>query len=312
MLWLALFSGFSPAASAQTVVFNSSPTAQPGDAFSLQGSFGAGAKVYLTAGTSTTPVAVPIMTQMAGQATGQVPANLAPNVYQVWVDDGGQRSPSVYLNQPRGQHFDSPEVGAGGRMRLFGRNLFLGGGAQVRFVGAGGGTAQVDASRSDAYTLSFTAPSSLQAGTTYQVLVSNGYGGETAAEQSVKAIDGGADYFNLGVGWASKITFYANVYNVQTDGRLDRKARGDGGTNDQPAIQAAMDRAAADGGGVVYLPAGTYKLAHGGGAGLLMRNRVVLRGAGKDQTIIKFGYGNVSPDRWGVIWNNTSWGGSPT
>jgi len=36
-----------------------------------------------------------------------------------------------------------------------------------------------------------------------------------------------------------------------------------------------------------------------------MRNRVVVRGAGKDQTILKFGYGNVSPDRWGLIWHNT-------
>ncbi|WP_162268259.1 PA14 domain-containing protein [Hymenobacter sp. PAMC 26628] len=294
---------------AQTIIFNASPTAQPGAAFSLQGSFGAGAKIFLTAGSSTTPVAVPVMTQMAGQATGQVPANLAPNLYQVWVEDNGQRSPSVYLNQARGQHFDSPEVAAGGHLRLFGRNLFLGGGAQVRFVGAGGASVPADAGQSDAYTLSFTAPNSLQSGTTYQVMVSNGYGGETAVDQPIKAVDGGTDYFNLGVGWAGKINFYANVYNVQTDGRLGKKAKGNGGANDQPAIQAAMDQAAADGGGVVYLPAGTYKLAHDGGAGLLMRNRVVLRGAGKDQTVIKFGYGNVSPDRWGVIWDGTQQGG---
>ena len=309
MLWLALCSSYSLVASAQTTILNAGITAQPGDAFSLQGSFGAGAKIYLTAGASTTPVAVPVMTQMAGQATGQVPAGLAPNLYQVWVEDGGQRSPSVYLNQARGQHFDSPEVAAGGRLRLFGRNLLLGGGAQVRFVGPGGGNAQVNTGQSDAYTLSLTAPSTLQSGTTYQVMVSNGYGGETAVDLPIKAVDGGTDYFNLGVGWAGKLNFYANVYNVQTDGRLGRKARGDGGTNDQPAIQAAMDQAAADGGGVVYLPAGTYKLAQSGGAGLLMRNRVVLRGAGKDQTVVKFGYGNVSPDRWGVIWNSTQQGG---
>ncbi|TPG63711.1 T9SS C-terminal target domain-containing protein [Hymenobacter nivis] len=306
---MVLLGVFAPKAWAQTVIFNASATAQPGDAFSLQGSFGAGAKIFLTAGSSTTPVAVPIMTQMAGQATGQIPANLPPNLYQVWVDDGGQRSPSVYLNQARGQHFDSPEVAAGGRLRLFGRNLFMGGGAQVRFVGAGGASVQADAGQSDAYTLSFNAPTSLQSGTTYQVMVSNGYGGETAVDFPIKAVDGGADYFNLGVGWAGKLNFYANVYNVQTDGRLSQKARGDGSTNDQQAVQAAMDRAAADGGGVVYLPAGTYKFAHGGGAGLLMRNRVVVRGAGKDQTIIKFGYGNVSPDRWGVIWNNTQQAG---
>ncbi len=43
------------------------------------------------------------------------------------------------------------------------------------------------------------------------------------------------------------------VYDVRAFG-----ARGDGQTIDTPAIQAAIDRAAAAGGGTVYLPAGTY------------------------------------------------------
>ena len=46
------------------------------------------------------------------------------------------------------------------------------------------------------------------------------------------------------------------VANVQGYG-----ARGDGIADDTPAIQAAIDAVIADGGGVVYLPAGTYKIA---------------------------------------------------
>ncbi|GGF08503.1 PA14 domain-containing protein [Hymenobacter cavernae] len=311
VLWLTLLcgGGYAPGAWAQTVIFNASPSAQPGEAISLQGSFSANAKVFLAAG-SGSPVAAPILTQMAGQATVQVPSNLGLNLYQVWIEDGGQRSPAVFVNQARGQHFDSPEVAPGGRMRLFGRNLQLGGGgAQVRFVGAGGGDAQVDASQSDAYTLTFNAPGSLQAGTTYQVVVSNGRGGETTVDQKVKAISGGTDYFGLNVGWAPKINYYNNVYNVRTDGRLSRKATGNGNTDDHDAIQEAIDKAAGDGGGIVYLPAGTYKIAQGGGASLLMRNRVVVRGASKDQTTIKFGYGWPSSDKWGIIWDNTQQAG---
>jgi hypothetical protein len=55
------------------------------------------------------------------------------------------------------------------------------------------------------------------------------------------------------------------------------------------AIQAAINAAAAAGGGVVYLPAGTYHVAPQGSArsALSIRSsRVVLRGAGKEQTFI--------------------------
>ena len=304
LLLLSSSAGLLPAA-AQTIILNATPTARPGEAVSLQGNFGAGAKVYAAAGGG--GALLPVLTQGAGQVTVQLPGSLGVGVYQLWVQDGGQRSPSVYVNQAQGMHFDSPEVAPGGRLRLFGRNLRPTGSApQVRFVGAGGGTAEVDAGQSDAYSLVLKAPASLQAGTTYQVMVSNGLSGsaETAVEQPVTGIRAGADYFGLNVGWAAKLDFYGNVYNVRTDGRLARKATGNGSTDDQQAIQAAIDRAAADGGGVVYLPAGTYKMQQGGGASLFMRSRVVVRGAGKDQTILKFGYGNVSPDRWGLIWDN--------
>ncbi len=52
------------------------------------------------------------------------------------------------------------------------------------------------------------------------------------------------------------------MYTIKTDPRLSLKATGDGHANDRAAIQAAIDRAQADGGGVVYLPAGTYKIVY--------------------------------------------------
>ncbi|MCC5833106.1 MAG: hypothetical protein JJU20_00075 [Opitutales bacterium] len=63
-----------------------------------------------------------------------------------------------------------------------------------------------------------------------------------------------------------------------------------GGEEDSTtAIQAAIDAAASAGGGVIYLPAGTYRVApqEGQRAALTIRDSgVVLRGAGRDQTFI--------------------------
>ncbi|WP_198172707.1 T9SS type A sorting domain-containing protein [Hymenobacter ginkgonis] len=244
-----------------------------------------------------------------------MPTGIASDLYQVWVLDAGQRSASVYVNQAHGLHFDSPEITPGGNIRLFGRNLQLTGTTpQVRFVAqngsSGGGTAQVQPY--DAYSMLITAPTSLVPGQVYNVYVSNGRGGtagETLVGQSLTAITAGTDYFQLGVAWGAKFDFYKNVYNVRTDARLSKKAVGDGVTNDLAAIQAAVDKASADGGGVVFIPAGTYKLALNAGGGLYMRNRVVVQGAGKNLTILRFGYGSEaagwSPDgHWGLLWES--------
>ncbi|SNC77537.1 Por secretion system C-terminal sorting domain-containing protein [Hymenobacter gelipurpurascens] len=304
-----------PKANAQVAIFNASPSAQAGEAISVQGNFSATAKVYGAPGSSTSGTVLPVQVQSAGQASVQVPAALGQEVFQVWVEDSGQRSPAVFVNRAWGMHFDTPEVTPGGALRIFGRNLQLSGSApQVRFAaqnGSGSATAVVNTSQSNSYKLTVTTPTTLQPGTTYDVFVSNGRGGsagETKVDQVVKAVASGTDYFQLGVGWAAKLNFYNNVYNVRSDSRLTLKATGDGVANDQPAIQAAIDKASAAGGGIVYLPAGTFKLVYNG-IGLNMRSRVVLQGAGKGQTFIKFGYGTFSNDKWGLMWSSTTQAG---
>ena len=304
---------------AQPAIFHASASIQPGEAISLEGQFSAKAQAYIAVGTSSVNQSLPILVQSPGHLTAQVPAALTLDVYQVWVSDLGQRSASVYINQARGMHFNSPEITPGGNIQLFGRNLLLAGSTpQVRFSVQGGSSssmAQVQAV--DAYSLRITAPSSLQPGQTYDVYVSNGLGGtagETRVDQSLKAIATGVDYFQLGVAWAAKLDFYRNIYNIRTDPRLPQKAIGNGIANDLPALQAAVDRASADGGGIVFLPDGIYKLALVGGGGLYMRNRVVIQGASKAGTILRYGYGTEAPGwkadgRWGLIWDSTIQGG---
>lgn len=316
-----LLSASCPVGFAQTIL-NSSPSARPGDAISLQGDFSAMATVFLASGTSSTLNALPVVVQSAGHAIVEIPSTEALNLYKVCVKNPGANPPGplVYVNRAVGMHFDSPEITPGGVLRIFGRNLVLKGGAtQVRFVaqggGPGGGNAVIDLQKSDAYKLQLTAPPSLVPGITYDVFVTNGFGGaegETKMPLSVLAIAAGVDHFNLGVPWAVKFTFHGNVYNVKTDPRLSLKAVGDGVTNDLAALQAAIDRANQDGGGVVYLPAGNYRceLPQGMTGGISMRNRVVMQGAGRDVTAINYGYGMGAPGwssngRWGLLWDNT-------
>ena len=68
-----------------------------------------------------------------------------------------------------------------------------------------------------------------------------------------------------------------NIFNVKNYGAV-----GDNSTNDTTAIQAAIDAAAADGGGVVYIPAGTYVTGP-----LVIKNQVWIRGAGIYATTLK-------------------------
>ncbi|MFC3080128.1 glycosyl hydrolase family 28-related protein [Phenylobacterium terrae] len=82
------------------------------------------------------------------------------------------------------------------------------------------------------------------------------------------------------------------TYNV-----MDFGAVGNGLVNDRAAIQAALDKAYQDGGGVVYIPAGVYAIDGGAAtrtyAGLQVRDNVTIIGDGMGETIIKAMDGNT-------------------
>jgi hypothetical protein len=89
--------------------------------------------------------------------------------------------------------------------------------------------------------------------------------------------------YHYGVDQIPNIT--ANVINVtQAPYNADKTGNADA-TN---AIQQAINKAGNDGGGVVFLPAGTYKISPKSNNYCLLINKsnVVLRGNGKDQTFL--------------------------
>jgi hypothetical protein len=86
---------------------------------------------------------------------------------------------------------------------------------------------------------------------------------------------------------ATTTTAPAGVYNV-----LNYGAKGNGVSDDAPAVQAAVNAARAAGGGSVYLPAGTYRfyaartLDPNLGANIELFDGVTVKGAGPNKTFV--------------------------
>jgi len=328
MVWLLAYSTTAYSSSDRPVIFNWTETAQPNDAMGLQGSgFGSASQVWLTrvrgnehAVASTTRLKV--LTNSNIFVAARIPSNLAIGLYAVWIKNLGRESNLVWINRARLSGYEFPQIVPAGTFRLWGRNLaFRGSRSHVWFTDPRNGQSLPGAVvGGDQYILTVVAPPNLVPGVTYRMRVSNGYGGQWGASIDSVAIpvrQSGPDHWHLGVPWAADFDFFGNVYNVKTDPRLAQHAVGDGITNDRPAIQKAIEQAHTDGGGVVYLPPGRYELtlataagqsnaqtsaAYGSEQGLTLESRVVLEGAGKDRTIIKYGDEPSPLGACGVAW----------
>ena len=284
------------------VILNCTETAGPGEPVGIQGyGFGNTTQVWFSVVTGKTDELKPrqtlkIITQAGNYVAASLPGNVPSGLYALWVDNGQARSKPVLVNRARALTYEFDEIMPGTAFRLFGRNLWYNNKASVRFVHPVSGkstTARVTGG--DANTIRVTAPAQLESGTRYRVYINNGLGGtdgETLFEETIGVRAAAPDPLQLGVPWGADFAFAKQLWNVRTDPRLTTHAKGDGINNDRQAIQEAIDKAAAAGGGLVYLPSGSYKIVYETGSGITMRSRVVLKGDGKDKTIITYGYGN--------------------
>jgi hypothetical protein len=285
------------------VVFHSSLTGLAGDVLYLQGSgFGVSPRVEYAFNDANWTAITPL-TSGNSAVTLQLPINQTrlPDLVTIRISaDGTNWSSPIFVNQAKAYSFDTNQVGPGNSFRIFGRNLIFSRTPTVRLVDMADGSSHVgsvNTNASTSYALTAIAPSDILANHTYSVYVSNGYNGnagsgsETVAQGTLQGRTAGTDHFNLGVPWAADINFAGNVYNVQNDPRLSEHARGDGSAGDMGAIGAAISAASRAGGGVVYLPAGTYNLYYSNGCGISLLPRVVLAGQGAGNTFVNFGFG---------------------
>ncbi len=87
---------------------------------------------------------------------------------------------------------------------------------------------------------------------------------------------------------------------------MDFGAVADNSTDNRLAFNEAISAAAADGGGAVWVPAGTYRFtsANAYDSTIDLRSGVVLRGAGKDATHLVFDFGGAGVDAIKILaWN---------
>ncbi len=281
-------------------IFNCTESINPGETIGIQGSaFGSDPQIWLMPvkgdeNALKPQIRLSVLTHSQIFVAGSVPENIPVGLYVVWVMNGNQLSQPVFINRARVMTAEFDQIMPGTSFRLFGRNLQLKGvNSSVSFVDPNGKSFNAQVTKSDPYTLEVVAPKQLVSGVKYSVNVSNGSGGkygENQFDETLLVREAAIDPYKLDVPWGADFNFSANIYNVKSDNRLSQLAKGDGISNDRAAIQEAIDKAA-ENGGVVYLPGGTYKLVYNSGSGITMKSRVVLIGDGKDKTIIKYGYG---------------------
>lgn len=191
-----------------------------------------------------------------------LPADWHPGVYALWIGLGQEWSAPLLLNKAQPQWLFSNESVPGGELRIIGRNLACEGCQSRITIKAPDGRLRVlTAAKAEKYSLQATLPNDLPQGT-YDVRVSNGLGGT----------NGWSDPLSLRI--ASPTPWPNQRFDVSHFG-----AQGDDNTDDTAAVRKAIAAAAQNGGGIVYFPAGVYRITEM----LVMPEHVVLQGAARDR-----------------------------
>ena len=227
--------------------------------------------------------------------------NITAGVYAVYVrNKSGWSKRPLYVNRAYPRWISEDRAYAGMKLKLFGRNLDAseyGGKSStaVRFVSLDSKNQYIAKVLSaNPYCLEITVPSNIKKGNYYvDVKTSSaGFGQDwvrldnssefpeqvTPTKISIENRPSDSTALALGVAWANDFK-WKNVFNVKTQ----FGAKGDGRTDDTKSIQDAVNAAAAAGGGVVYLPKGTYLSST-----IIMDKGVVVKGEGRDVSEVIF------------------------
>jgi len=240
----------------------------------------------------------------------QAPADASTRqLLAIWVERVANGviydSAAMYVNKPTINKVSEETVRPGGQMYIWGRWLSQSDttftNTSVIFRGASGDI-PATIQKGDTLQLEVNVPTSLVTGSTYSLVVSNGWGGtagQTTFGDAITAGTSGADTLGLGVYWGANFGFItsATTYDVTASPALSLHAKGDGVTDDTAAVQAALTYVGTHGGGVVYAPVGTYKMTS---ELQILYPDTVLQGAGPS-TVFNYGSGQTATTTAGFI-----------
>ncbi len=256
-------------------IFNATREAKGGDIISVQGANLDASTVASLEGPNGTSTDLPVVNRVKGvQLSLQLPKTLVDPVLLRLKNDNGT-SDVLPLNAARPQNLDATRLVPNGRFRIFGRSLKVVG--HEPHVTIDGQPAAISLDASSETMLLATAPPDARPTSHADIAVDNGNGtGSTHLAASTSIEKGSGDPLSLGVGWAAGFDFVDHVIVAQV--------LCDGTTDVTEPIEAAVRKAASDGGGVVLLPDGTCRV----GGTVKLASKVVLRGAGQNRTVLVY------------------------
>lgn len=207
-----------------------------------------------------------------------LPATLKMGAFECVVKSPGW-SQTIVLNTPhvwwmQGNHgtFSTP----GGSLRAFGNSLSCGSPGEARLTSANGKQFMLRSPPGDGYALSFALPSKLPAGA-YQVAVCNGLSSTWSYA--------GTWQIKRPKPWPGQVFNVMDFYGRNAKKEILRTLGNYNPPRDRTAaIEAALKRAARNGGGIVYFPPGKYIFA----GELNVPPHTILKGAGMGVTVLWF------------------------
>ncbi|WP_168735999.1 glycosyl hydrolase family 28-related protein [Cohnella fermenti] len=214
----------------------------------------------------------------------RMPASAAAGTYGIWVSNGYGWSRPILLNAARPQWISENIAAAGLTVTVVGRNLD---GSEfgsrkhtaVKLV-SGAESYPANVIRVNPFAVEFRLPppSKLPLGE-YEVWVANDgiHYRPLEEEQTLTVVAKGDDPLGLSVAWAYDFA-WDNEFDV-----TDYGADGADVLDDTSAIQGAIDAASAADGGVVYFPAGNYRISQ-----LELPADVVLLGRNRASTYLTY------------------------
>lgn len=208
----------------------------------------------------------------------QMPEKNSPGIYEVVVQAPGGASKPVILNRPElwflqpvrlEPGLNENQVPPGALVQIIGKNFLLPhdlGTARAALHAADGSWIDLAVTNAERFSLRARLPANLTEGR-YELWIHNGFGG--------------------GAGWGGPLAVEIKKPDAWPDKIFNAKefgAQGDGVANDTAAIRAALAAAGKNGGGIVFLPWGTYRLTNY----FVIPERTILRGDGRDVTVLQW------------------------
>ncbi len=284
------------------VIYESTFSVRPGDAIGIYG-----ANFATAADTSAAYLApmsgydgtgsfelyeLDILSQDDGVILAEIPTNIPADNYIGYVKCGDKLSEPFFVNTPQLDWLSDSEICAGLPVRVFGRNLLnpatgTSEGARA-FVCSEDGTQILEAEVTAAtdYTADLIIPDRVREETRYYIQYNNGAGayGLAVLDEIVSCVsdsqrEEAKELFGVDISWASDLNL-TDVFNI-----MDYGAAGDGKADDKDAMTEALNAAGKNGGGIVYLPAGTYNMTSSS-IGFTVPNNVVIMGDGQEETVV--------------------------